>query len=248
MLNNHNARLGVSLWLLAMSGVVLMLSTMLPQLLTNTPQQIPLGIAFAASFLQSGLMLALAVWAGISLGKPLGLEAPVIEAALTGTGAWRQLRRQCIPATATGAGVGVLLVLAPSVAPVEVIDAAHTISIPVAAKVLYGAITEEVLIRWGLMTVMIWLPWRVWQRKSGAPKRSYVVSAVMLSAVLFGVGHLPAAMAMGIQLTTPVIAYIVIGNTLPGILFGMLYWRYGIEAAMVAHALGHIIATAAASA
>lgn len=248
MLNNPKARLGASLWLLAMSGVVLMLSTMLPQLLTKTPRQVSLGIVFAASFLQSGLVLALAVWAGLSLGKPLGLAAPVIEAVLTRTGVWRQFRRQCIPATVTGAGAGVLLLLAPSVAPVEVLDAAHTVSIPIAAKVLYGAITEEVLIRWGLMTVMIWLPWRVWQRKSGAPKRSYVVSAVMLSAVLFGVGHLPAAMAMGIQLTTPVIAYIVIGNTLPGILFGVLYWRYGIEAAMVAHALAHIIATAAPSA
>lgn len=119
--------------------------------------------------------------------------------------------------------MGVQLLLAPSIAPAKVSNPAHTINIPVAAKVLYGAITEEVLIRWGLMTVMIWLPWRVWQRKSGTPKSVYVVGAMVLTAGLFGVGHLPAATAIRIQLTAPVIAYIVISNMLPGILFGVLY-------------------------
>ena len=118
---------------------------------------------------------------------------------------------------------------------------------PLAAKILYGGITEEVLMRWGLMTALIWLPWRVWQQKTGAPKTVYVVGAVVLTAVLFGVGHLPAALAIGIELTGPVIAYIVVGNTLAGILFGVLYWRYGIEAAIIAHALAHVIASVAAA-
>jgi membrane protease YdiL (CAAX protease family) len=146
-----------------------------------------------------------------------------------------------------GALVGVQLGIAPSIAPAEVIDAVRTVNIPLGAKILYGGITEEVLMRWGLMTAMIWLPWHIWQRKTGAPKRAYVVSAIVLTAVLFGVGHLPAAMAMGIELTGPVIAYIVVGNTLPGALFGVLYWRRGIEAAMIAHALGHVISTVAAN-
>lgn len=246
MLNNPKLRLGASLWLLAMSGVVVVVLTMLPQLLTKAPQQVPLSVALTASMVQSGVLLAVAVWAGVSLGKPLGLGAPVIEAALTRCGPWLPLRRQCVPAAVAGAVVGIQLVLSPSIAPPEVTNAAHTVNISVAAKVLYGGITEEVLMRWGLMTAMIWLPWRVWQRKSGTPKPAFVLSAIVLTAVLFGVSHLPAAVAMGIPLTAPVISYIVVGNTLPGVLFGALYWRRGIEAAMVAHALGHVIATGAA--
>jgi hypothetical protein len=235
MLNNPKLRLGASLWLLAMSGVVVVVLTMLPQLLAKAPQQVPLSVALTASMMQS-----------VSLGKPLGLGAPVIEAALTRCGPWLPLRRQCVPAAVAGAVVGIQLVLSPSIAPPEVTNAAHTVNISVAAKVLYGGITEEVLMRWGLMTAMIWLPWRVWQRKSGTPKPAFVLSAIVLTAVLFGVSHLPAAVAMGIPLTAPVISYIVVGNTLPGVLFGALYWRRGIEAAMVAHALGHVIATVAA--
>jgi membrane protease YdiL (CAAX protease family) len=141
--------------------------------------------------------------------------------------------------------VGAQLGLFKSLAPVEMINVANTVSIPIAAKVFYGGITEEVLMRWGVMTAMIWLPWRIWQKKTGAPKRAYVVGAIVVAAVLFGVGHLPAAMAMGIKLTAPVIVYVVVGNALPGVLFGVLYWRNGIEAAMIAHALAHVIATLA---
>lgn len=247
MLNNLKLRLGALLWLLGMSGVVIVVSTMLPQLLAKAVQQVPLGLAVTASLLQTGLLLAVAVWAGVSLGKPLGLRAPVLEAALSRSDVWLALQPQCIPAAVAGVVVGVLLGIAPSVAPAELINAAHTVNISLVAKVLYGGVTEELLMRWGLMTVMIWLPWRIWQRKTGAPKRTYVISAIVLTAVLFGVGHLPATMAMGIKLTEPVIAYIVVGNTLPGVLFGVLYWRHGIEAAMAAHALGHVISTVAAN-
>ena len=247
MLNNLKLRLGASLWSLAMCGVVIVVWTTLPQMLAKLPQQMPLGVAIAASVLQTGLMLAVAVWAGVSLAKPLGLGAPVIEAALTGSDTWAPLRRQWLPAAVAGAVVGVQLGIAPLIAPEALISAANTVHMPLAAKILYGGITEEVLMRWGLMTALIWLPWRVWQQKTGAPKTVYVVGAVVLTAVLFGVGHLPAALAIGIELTGPVIAYIVVGNTLAGILFGVLYWRYGIEAAIIAHALAHVIASVAAA-
>jgi len=245
MLNNLKLRLAASLWLLGMTGVVIVVSATLPQLLTRVPRQVPLGVALAASMLQSGLMLAMAVWAGVSLSRPLGLGAPVIEAALARSNVWPEIRRQFFPAVLAGAVAGAQLLLFELLAPTAVINAAHTVSIPLAAKVFYGGVTEEVLMRWGVMTAMIWLPWRIWQKKTGAPKPVYVVGAVAVTAVLFALGHLPAVIAMGIGLTTPVIAYIVVGNALPGVLFGLLYWRNGLEAAMIAHALGHVIATLA---
>jgi hypothetical protein len=123
----------------------------------------------------------------------------------------------------------------------------RTVEIPLAAKVLYGGATEEVLLRWGVMTALIWLPWRLVQKKAGLPRAAYVIGAILVAAVLFGALHLPAARAMGGELTAPVVIYIIIGNALPGILFGFLFWRYGIEAAIMAHALGHVVAFLAAA-
>ena len=42
------------------------------------------------------------------------------------------------------------------------------------------------------------------------------------------------------------LAFVVGGNTLAGLVFGWLFWRHGLEAAMVAHALAHVVAVAVA--
>ena len=83
MLKNPRLRLGATLWLLSMSGVVVLAFMVIPQLLARSAQQVPLSVALTASIVQSGVLLLLAVWAGVALSKPLGLGAPVIEAALS---------------------------------------------------------------------------------------------------------------------------------------------------------------------
>lgn len=58
--------------------------------------------------------------------------------------------------------------------------------------------------------------------------------AIVIAAVLFAAGHLPAVAAVS-PLTTALIARTLVLNSLAGIAFGWLYWRCGLEAAMVAH-------------
>jgi hypothetical protein len=248
MLKNPKLRLGASIWLLAMSGVVVMALTVLPQLFAKSPQQIRLEVVQAISVVQSGVLLLLAVWVGVALSKPLGLGAPAVEAALSGSGVWRALKRQLPPAAMAGLAVGGMLMLAQRMAPAELLAVAQTVELPLAAKVLYGGVTEEVLLRWGLMSALIWLPWRWLQKNANPPRVPYVIGAILVDAVLFGVLHLPATAALGVQLSAPVVTYIIIGNSLPGMLFGFLFWRYGIEAAIIGHALGHCIGSLAIAA
>jgi membrane protease YdiL (CAAX protease family) len=69
-----------------------------------------------------------------------------------------------------------------------------------------------------------------------------VIGAIVFSAVLFGVGHLSAAAAfLAGNLTAPVVVFVIVGNSVPGVMFGYLYWRHGIEAAMMAHAAAHVV-------
>ena len=203
-------------------------------------------VVLTAQVLQSGLLVALAVWAGVALSRPLGLAAPAFEAAVSGISVWSALKPQLVPAAIVGVSVGAVLVLLARIAPAELLALRQTLEIPIVAKLLYGGVAEEVLLRWGLMTVLIWLLWRFFQKRVGVPRNSYVVGGIVGAALLFGVLHLPAAAAFGASLTPSVITYIIVGNTLPGILFGFLYWRYGLEAAILAHALSHAVATLAA--
>lgn len=60
-------------------------------------------------------------------------------------------------------------------------------------------------------------------------------AAIILAAFLFGVGHLPAATATGMDLTLLLTLRIILLNAVGGIIFGWLYWKKGLEAAVIAH-------------
>ena len=243
-MSNPKLRLGATLWLVAMIGVLIVTFTIIPQLHARTGARVPLWIAIGASTVQSALMIALAVWAGVALSKKLGLGAPAIVAALSG-GDWHALKPQLLAAVVVGCFVGVLLVVLTKIAPAEIAKIGQAFDIPLVAKLLYGGVTEEVIMRWGLMSALVWLPWRLLQGRNGLPRAKYVIGAIVCAGLLFGAGHLPAVVAMGVPLTAPVVAYIIFGNAVPGMLFGALFWRKGLEAAIIAHALAHAISVAA---
>lgn len=246
MLNRKQLKLAACLWLAGMAGVVALTLTVLPQLLAMSPSPLPTPVAAAASMLQSAVLVALAVWAGVVLAPPLGLHAPVAEAAVAGTGIWQTLKPRVLPAAAVGLLVGGLLTVLTSHAPQGLRASGAVFEIPFVAKLLYGGVTEEILMRWGLMTALLWSLWRVLQKRAGPPRRSLVFMAIVVAALLFGVGHLPLVMGMGVELSGPVAMFIIAANAVPGILFGWLYWRWGLEAAMLAHAMSHATATVAA--
>jgi membrane protease YdiL (CAAX protease family) len=62
----------------------------------------------------------------------------------------------------------------------------------------------------------------------------------VLVAVLFGLGHLPATSAIT-PLTTMLVLRAVVLNGIAGIAFGYLYWRHGLEAAMIGHMGAHLV-------
>jgi hypothetical protein len=112
-----------------------------------------------------------------------------------------------------------------------------------AARVLYGGITEEVLLRWGFMTALVWLAWRVLQGRRGPVRSAFVWLAIVTSALVFGLGHLPIVYALAGGTVSATSVVIVVGaNAVFGVLFGYLFWRWGLESAMIAHATAHVVA------
>lgn len=104
----------------------------------------------------------------------------------------------------------------------------------------YGGITEELLMRFFLMSGILWLLHFVWHTPEGTPAVGAVWLAILLVAILFGLGHLPAT-RMLTALTPLVITRALVLNGVVGIACGWLYWRYGLVAAMVSHFSADII-------
>lgn len=109
------------------------------------------------------------------------------------------------------------------------------------AGVLYGGITEELLMRLFLLSTVAWLLGRWWKTAEAIPTRGAFWAAIILTAVAFGLGHLPATAAMGGSLTQALIVRALVLNGVAGVVFGYLYWRYSLEAAMAGHMGAHLM-------
>ena len=56
-----------------------------------------------------------------------------------------------------------------------------------------------------------------------------------------GEADLPAMAALAGGLTGSLVVLVLVANAALGVLFGYLFWRYGLEAAILAHAAAHIV-------
>jgi membrane protease YdiL (CAAX protease family) len=114
----------------------------------------------------------------------------------------------------------------------------------------YGGITEELQLRLFLMTLLVWMLTLAGRHR---PKPALFWLAIVVAAIAFGAGHLPAAQQVW-GLSGIVVVRTIVLNALGGLVFGWLYWKRGFEMAMlghfsadiVLHVLAPLVATTAA--
>ena len=230
--------------LIALPGVVLTAWLALPLLVDASTLPVPLETLQLASAVQGAVMVFVAALVGAVLAPKVGLAAPAMAAIAVRGGVLDALRPQWVPGIAGGC-IGAAVILGfHALAPAARVAAQPVTPVPLSVRVLYGGIAEEVIIRWGLMTALVWAGWRVLNRGLPQPSSGVVWMAIVLSALVFGASHLPSVAQLLPALTADVAAYITIGNALFGLVAGFLFWRYGLEAAIVAHVVAHVLAFA----
>lgn len=200
----------------------------------------------AAQAAQAGVMCLLLAWAGLKLGAPLGLGAPWLAAWLYGRP--RPTRSAWLQAGGLGIGAALLVIAAIALfgAPFEDPKQTPAPSLAFAFKGLlaspYGAIAEEVMLRVFVMGAAAWPLSRFTQ---GQPRAWVMLVAIVFAALVFGAGHLPAAAQLA-PLTGVLVLRVIAYNALAGLAFGWLYWRRGLEHAMLAHFCADLVLHVAA--
>lgn len=109
------------------------------------------------------------------------------------------------------------------------------------SAVLYGGVVEELLMRLFLMSLLAFLGWKLFFRREKQPPTGVIIAANALAALLFAAGHLPATVGVFGTLTPLILARCFLLNGGFGLVFGRLYRKYGIQYAMLSHALLHIV-------
>ncbi len=191
---------------------------------------------------QAFVLLGLLSLFGLRMGHRVGLGSPLLQgffgAPRTATPAtpatlrpWHTLLLGVVAALAI---IGLSLVLDPML-PARL----HPAAAPAAATSafegflasFYGGIAEELQLRLFLMTLLVWMLTLAGRHR---PKPALFWLAIVIAAIAFGAGHLPAAEKVW-GLSGIVVFRTIALNAVGGLVFGWLYWKRGIEMAMLGH-------------
>jgi len=204
----------------------------------------PRPVLFLLQVVQLLIFIGILDALGVALAPRVGLSAPFFSALVSESAAWPALQEQLLPAFTAGLiGAAIFvaayyLIFRPRLDP-ESLTASEELrqALGPAARLLYGGIVEEVIARWGLMTLFVWLLYLV----VGEATAAVMWGGIIISGVLFGLGHLPSYKAAGARLTRSYVTFAILLNLWASIIFGLLYWQVGLAAAMIAHMLFHLV-------
>ncbi|MCU0922352.1 MAG: CPBP family glutamic-type intramembrane protease [Burkholderiaceae bacterium] len=231
-------------WPLALLGLIAVLSLLLQplpaELLAKSPElaALPPLAQRAVLLANPSILVLLTAFVGAALAHRVGLRS--VLAGTAPAAGWAG-----ITARAAGAGFALGLMLAaadaaaaPLLGPAwqALVAAAPGGAAATVMGVMYGGVAEEVMLRWGAMSLVAWALTSLMRSQTRAVPMAL---AIAVAALLFAVAHLPAV-ATQLDLTPAIVARTLVLNGVAGLLYGWLFWRRHLEAAMAAHACTHL--------
>lgn len=201
--------------------------------LGDIPQEAFLATVTALQGAFYGLVLGAA---GIFFGKKTGL--------------WKDERtfaKKPLLAAAAVAVLGGLLMIAPDLLffgrySQAVMDsyAAKPTPVFILAGVIYGGVTEEVMLRLFWMSLTAFVLHKLFGKGRETPSDRILIGANIVAALLFAAAHLPATLQL-LGSSPMIIFRCFLLNGGFGLLFGRLYRKHGLRYAMLAHGGCHIV-------
>lgn len=202
---------------------------------------------FLPEFMVTLLIGFLSLSVGLFLAGKIGFGLPFIESWAKREPIWIRLRGVVGLSILCGLGsiiftlaLGVIFMAVAMVMKIDITDAVAEIDQfdnPGVWKwfliSINAGISEEIIFRLGLMTLLSWLGGLVSRDAEGRPNPVVIWIANIIASIAFGVGHLFGGMPKPDSLVF--LLRIVIQNTFLGALLGWLYWKFGLESAMLTH-------------
>lgn len=196
----------------------------------------PIGILFVAQFIQCLILFSITIFFGLLFTKKIHFQLPLIETILQ-KGNYNKILKNILRKSIILGIVTAVIIYATDIL-FTMLGAGittHQNPAPIWQKLLaafYGGITEEILMRLFLMTFFIWIGMKLFKYKH--PTQSGIWISIIIAAIIFGLGHLPITASIT-KIDALVISRAVVLNGIGGIIFGWLFWKKGLESAMIAH-------------
>lgn len=234
-------KLALALFVLGFLGILSMLTVKLP--IDSLPKDLihlsPIAIK-ALSLANPTILLLIAIAGGTALYNKVKLTVPTISALLKIESSQIKFTEQLKSGITLGLLSGILIIFVSFISNLIIPDEFEAlnknIDITLLARFLYGGFTEELLLRFGFMTFVVWCISKI----MGRLNTPIYWIGIILSTILFAIGHFPIVFSTIAHPSIILLTYILIGNSIPGLVCGWLYWKKGLEAAFIAHVFAHV--------
>ncbi len=200
-----------------------------------------LGLQLVSAPFQAGIIVGFGLW----LAQRAGLGAPILKAWLQGVQVRARLKSILLPSVLAGV-IGALVIAAAN--QWLFLPLMPGFSSPISQvrdwqgilASFYGGIGEELVTRLFALSLFAWVFGRFSHTAEKYPSSMALWAAIVLSAVIFSLGHLPAT-ALAAKITPLIILRSMVLNGGLGMLYGYYYWKHGLESAMLAHFSSDIV-------
>ncbi|HEY9664945.1 MAG TPA: CPBP family intramembrane glutamate endopeptidase, partial [Allocoleopsis sp.] len=192
------------LFVLGSVGIVMFTITSIPlieqQLAKLSPETLekvqPLWILMLLQGLQYSILLAISILIGIGCAYRVGLHSHLIDHWVFHTTKSPSFAVEMKWSLGVGAATTIIVLLLDRFmqpALPEALQAANNTEpsgLNLLTAMSYGGITEEILMRWGLMSLLVWIAWKGLKQGVTLPSQGIYQSAIVLAALVFGLLHL----------------------------------------------------------
>ncbi|MDX8044458.1 CPBP family intramembrane glutamic endopeptidase [Gracilibacillus sp. S3-1-1] len=243
--NKWKMKLTLLLTLLGAIGIIAIIPYEMTALMNDEvpqslPNPVPASLVMTINSIIRIIFLFVLVLFGVRLQKRTSLRAPIFEALIYDrkelhiSTKWIGIS---IAITFIGSLVTILLdlfVFTPFIT-ISQADTTTMVWWEGLLASLYGGITEELMLRLFVMTLIVWILAKITQKQGSDIPRSFYVTGIILATILFGLGHLPATIQLFGELSPILLIRALVLNGMLGLWFGYLYWKKGLEYAIIAH-------------
>ncbi len=210
------------------AGIPYILGLLAPAL-AHAPFSTPILVLLIMG--QTTIVIAVAVLFGLRLARATGFSTIINADPHSAKAIYLSLLLGVVTATLITLGDHFFARFLPNLT----IESVHISTWKLVIVPLYGGIVEELLMRLFFVSLFAWIFARVFKIPDPISHSGLVWGAIILAAVLFGIGHLPATAALT-PITVMVVIRAIVLNGIGGLVFGWLFWKKGLPYAMISHA------------
>jgi len=225
----ENSKIFFSLWILCIIGSWSVIPYV--QYLEILPASVSLGKIFLLNTIQSALFFGFICWLSSKILPKTDLRPFHFQ---------KPIKRIVYPAIIAGILIGFTIFFVDKIVfHSSLLSGVHPPFWTGALASIYGGINEEVLLRLFLFTLLYFLLCK-YIKVVERNRIFYLWVVNIVVAILFGLGHLPAAFKLAPPSAFE-ISRVLFLNGIAGAIFGWFYWSRGLRTAIAAHFMADLM-------